>query len=142
MFFVECVFRKILIELGERFVWWERDGRLLTCKREGWGEVEVEELEEEVQEETMTGKVGWPVTHRPSLLSQGSFAQFFTTASCSQGVVCVASQGDDALEFSQLHAVLYHRNAALKVLSAGKTRVRTQLRGRCRLLASQLPQLT
>ena len=36
-----------------------------------------------MEEETMTGKVAWPVTHRPSLLSQGSFAQFFTTASCS-----------------------------------------------------------
>ena len=32
-----------------------------------------------------TGKVPRPVTHRLSLLSQGSFAQFFTTANCSQG---------------------------------------------------------
>ena len=94
-------------------------------------------------EETMTGKVGWPVTHRPSLLSQGSVCPVFHHGQLQlQGVVCVASQGDDAPQFSQLHAVLYHRNAALKVLSAGKTRVRTQLRGRCRLLASQLPQLT
>ena len=85
------------------FFWWEREARLVAWKREGL---------EEGQEKAVTGKVPWPVTHRLSLLSQGSFAQFFTAANCSQGVVCVASQGDDAPKFSQLHAVLYHRDAA------------------------------
>ena len=67
----------------------------------------------------MTGKVPRPVTHRLSLLSQSSFAQFFTTANCSQRVVCVAlaSLGDDAPRFSQFHAVLYHRGAGGRTLS-------------------------
>ena len=68
---------------------------------------------------------------------------------CSWGMVCVATQGDvmHLQVFSVACSALPprcsgHNTFYKKVLSAGKTRVHTQLRGRCSLLASQPPQLT
>ena len=72
--------------------------------------------------EGMTGKVPCPVTHSPSLLSQGSFAQLQQGG----GMRCNPRRCD-ASKFSQLHAVLYHRGAAGTTLSTRKFYLQAKL---------------